>query len=131
MAADSSSTIRLRRAYDSPDGGRRVLVDRLWPRGVARSDLDLVEWAKQVAPSDGLRRAFHAGELPFDAFAQRYRDELRAEGDDAGRRAVHALLRRWRDSGPGDLVLVYAATDRERSHARVLAEHLRLSLIHI
>lgn len=79
--------MRIQRIYDAPDGGRRVLVDRLWPRGVSREAAGLDAWARELAPSDELRRAFHGG-LSFAAFEARYRSELEGadlavlEGDD-------------------------------------------------
>lgn len=67
--------VRIARIYDEPDGTRRVLVDRLWPRGVSKEQAALDHWAKDLAPSDGLRKEYHAG-LPWDAFEARYRAEL-------------------------------------------------------
>jgi len=60
----------------SPDDGRRVLVDRLWPRGVSRERAALDEWAKDATPSTALRRAFHSGDLDWERFVPAYRAEL-------------------------------------------------------
>src|SRR6185312_9377999 len=70
--------VGLRRIYDPPDGqdGIRVLVDRLWPRGVARSTAELDEWIKDVAPSAALRTWFGHDPDRFDEFRRRYRAEL-------------------------------------------------------
>lgn len=66
--------MRVARIYDDPEG-ERVLVDRLWPRGISTERARLLRWAKDVAPSDGLRRAFHDG-MPWAEFEAAYRDEL-------------------------------------------------------
>lgn len=121
--------IRIRRVYDAPDGGFRVLVDRIWPRGVAKDDLELDEWCKGVAPSTDARKDFDHDPERFAAFRQRYTAELEAAGDpdrpdDGGAPAVGALLERWSDSRKKDLVLLYAAKDTENNHAVVLREHL-------
>lgn len=100
--------MRVARIYDEPDGGHRILIDRLWPRGVSREQAALDPWAKDLAPSDGLRKAFHDG-LPFEAFAAAYREEL--EGADL------APLRR------DDAVLLTAAKGRP-CHADVLLDML-------
>jgi uncharacterized protein YeaO (DUF488 family) len=73
---------RARRVYDPPsaDDGIRVLVDRLWPRGLARDEAHLDLWLKDVTPSDDLRKWYHANPEEFDEFAGRYRAEL--EGQD-------------------------------------------------
>lgn len=116
MAVD----IRLCRAYDDSDGvGYRVLVDRLWPRGIKKEALDIAEWDKDVAPSNELRKDFHSGGLDFEDFSARYRGEL-DESD-----APAQLMARFAESDKRVLVLVYGAKDEEQNHARVLAEHLR------
>lgn len=125
----SQAVIRIRRAYDAPDGGYRVLVDRLWPRGVSKEDLDLDEWCKEVAPSAETRRAFHHDPELFPAFRRRYLEELAAAGDperpdDGGAPAVQALLERWSASRKKDLVLVFGAKDTENNQAVVLRDHL-------
>lgn len=111
-------TIRIRRIYEpvSPDDGTRVLVDRVWPRGVRKADAALDLWAKEVTPSTGLRKWFGHDPARFDDFALAYRNEL-----DARPEAVAELVALARG---GDLTLVYAARDPECNHARVLAEYL-------
>jgi uncharacterized protein YeaO (DUF488 family) len=113
-----SSAIRLKRAYDSPaaDDGIRVLVDRLWPRGVSKADARIDHWLKEVAPSAELRRWF--GHLPerWPEFRRRYLEELRSN-------AVVGQLRQIMAAGP--VTLVYGAKDREHNDAVVLAEYLR------
>lgn len=107
---------RVKRVYDepSPDDGFRVLVDRLWPRGVTKQRAALDLWAKEVAPSNELRVWFHHHPDEFDAFAGRYRAELDANGPEVDR---------LRDVGPV-VTLLYSVRDHEHNHAVVLAEYL-------
>lgn len=121
----SALTITLERVHDlldddgPADGERRVLVDRLWPRGVKKERLVHDEWDKDVAPSSELRKAFHGGVLDFEEFSARYRRELE-EGE-----AAQALLDRAEEDGAGTLVLLFAAKDVEHNHAQVLQEVLQ------
>lgn len=102
----------------SADGEHRVLVDRLWPRGIAKERLDHDAWDKDIAPSPELRKAFHAGELDFEQFREHYLSEL--SDSDAPRRLLEAAA----DAEASILVLVYAAKDSEYNHALVLREAL-------
>ncbi|MCZ1010874.1 DUF488 family protein [Streptomyces lydicus] len=88
-----ASALRVRRVYEAPEpaDGARVLVDRLWPRGLSKADAQLSEWCKDVAPSSELRRWFHHEGPRFAEFAERYREELARE----------AARRRWRAAGAG------------------------------
>ena len=121
----SALTITLERVHDlldddgPADGERRVLVDRLWPRGVKKERLVHDEWDKDVAPSSELRKAFHGGELDFEEFSARYSREL-GEGE-----AAQALLDRAEEDGADTLVLLFAAKDVEHNHAQVLQEVLQ------
>jgi uncharacterized protein YeaO (DUF488 family) len=119
MAAPAQ--VRLRRVYEPPDpsDGRRVLVDRLWPRGLAKSAAAVDEWLKVVAPSDTLRRWYGHQPEKFPAFRQRYQQELRSPE----RSAALDHLRQLADGGP--LTLLTATRDIEHSQAAVLAEELR------
>ena len=85
-----TSAIRVKRIYEdpSPDDGARVLVDRLWPRGVSKERADLTEWLKDVAPSTDLRKWYGHDPAKFDEFSRRYRDEL---DDDEHAEAFAAL----------------------------------------
>jgi uncharacterized protein YeaO (DUF488 family) len=114
--------IRLKRAYEpaSARDGYRILVDRLWPRGVSKKQAKLDEWAKELAPSSQLREWFGHDPSRFPEFRRRYIDELRA---DAPR--LKELRRRAR---MGTLTLVYSAHDSEHNDAVVLAEVLRRGL---
>lgn len=111
-------SIEVRRVYEDADGGYRVLVDRLWPRGMAKSALELDEWAKEVAPSTELRRWYGHEPSRFDEFTRRYRAELRTQpaADEAAR--ISNLARRRR------VVLLTATRDLARSGAEVLREQL-------
>ena len=115
--AAHTGRIRVRRAYESPDGGYRVLVDRMWPRGVAKADAELDERCQDVAPSADLRRWFDHDPAKWAEFRRRYRHELFLD-------AAEDLLERWRRSGEQELVLVYGAKDEDHNHALVLAEAL-------
>ncbi|ROQ97802.1 uncharacterized protein YeaO (DUF488 family) [Streptomyces sp. 2132.2] len=112
--------IRVRRVYDPPEPGAdgvRVLVDRLWPRGLAKAAAAVDEWPKAVTPSAELRKWFHAGGSR-EEFRQRYEAEL-AEP------AAAAELDRLRGlAGAGPLTLLTAVKDPASSHAAVLAELL-------
>jgi uncharacterized protein YeaO (DUF488 family) len=121
----SALTITLERVHDVLDddgpgaGERRVLVDRLWPRGVKKERLAHDEWDKDVAPSPELRTACHEGELDCEEFSARYRRELES-GE-----AAEALLERTGEAGARTLVLLFAAKDVEHNHAQVLQEVLQ------
>jgi len=113
--------IRLKRIYDpaSKDDGERVLVDRLWPRGIRREKAKLSLWLKDIAPGPDLREWFGHDPERFDEFSHRYRAELAANEDAVGR--IGDLLKR------GPVTLLYAAHDPVHNHAQVLADYLRAS----
>ncbi len=116
----AETRVRLGRVYDdrSADDGARVLVDRLWPRGLKKDAGKVDEWVKAVAPSDSLRRWYGHEPARFAEFRRRYQAELR-EGEQAG------ALRHLRDlAAAGPLTLVTATRDIEHSQAAVLAEQL-------
>lgn len=118
MAEQARGRIEVRRIYDVLGGHRsyRILVDRLWPRGVKKEDAALDEWAKEVAPSDGLRRWYGHDVKRFPEFARRYRLELRQAATAQALRHLVELARRRR------VELVTATRDLEHSGARVLAQ---------
>jgi uncharacterized protein YeaO (DUF488 family) len=111
--------VRLKRAYEPPSAsdGYRVLVDRLWPRGVSRAQAHLDEWARELAPSAELRRWFAHDPERFAEFKRRYAEELAVQED-----KLRELRRRARQ---GTLTLVYGARDTQHNDAVVLAEILR------
>ena len=117
----SHHEIRVRRVYDEPDrahAGARILVDRLWPRGVAKVDVAPEEWLKDVAPSTELRRWYGHEVEKFDEFERRYRAELRRQPASA---AVEHLLDL---AGHRRVTLLTATRDVPHSGAAVLLEHL-------
>jgi uncharacterized protein YeaO (DUF488 family) len=111
-------TVRVRRVREQrdPDDGTRVLVDRLWPRGLAKADADHDRWLRDVAPSTELRRWFGHDPDRFAEFARRYRAELDAEP------AASALADLRATAAAGPLTLLTATRDVDTSHARVLAD---------
>lgn len=111
--------IQLKRVYDPPEkeDGYRVLVDRLWPRGVSKDDAALDRWMKEVAPSDELREWFGHDPEKWDEFRRRYERELEEKEE-----AIAFLEER---SVKGTLTLVYAAQDTEHNNAVALKGYLR------
>lgn len=110
--------IQCKRVYDpaSDDDGYRVLVDRLWPRGIKKEALVMDEWCKALAPSAELRKRFHAELVDFSSFSQFYRAELDAQRA-LGQRLVLFAQKQ-------NLTLLYAAKNRDQNHALVLAAWL-------
>ena len=112
--------IKTQRVYaGAPGGWHSILVDRLWPRGIAKADLD-VTWLKEVGPSTELRQWFGHDPDKFDEFAQRYRTEL--EGSDAFDELLHEVRDYKR------VALLFGAKDEEHNQAVVLADLLREKL---
>ncbi|WP_031083905.1 DUF488 domain-containing protein [Streptomyces sp. NRRL WC-3549] len=115
--------VRVRRVYDPPEkaDGTRVLVDRLWPRGVSKEHAAVDVWAKEAAPSNELRSWYHQDPAArYDGFVDRYRTEL---GDPAHAPAVEELTGLLRAGGP--VTFVTAVKDVGTSQVPVLVEHLR------
>lgn len=114
--------ILLKRAYEKParSDGFRVLVDRLWPRGVKKADLSLRTWAKELAPSPGLRQWFGHDEKRWIEFRKRYKREL---ADPKVRRIIKGIIARAKDISA--ITLVYAARDTEHNEAVVLRDKFR------
>jgi uncharacterized protein YeaO (DUF488 family) len=110
--------VRIRRAYEprQPDDGRRVLVDRLWPRGLSKHDLEDVIWIREVAPSAELRKWFGHQPERWAEFRRRYFAELRVN-------PAVAVLRELIAAGP--VTLIYGAHDELHNQAVALAEYLR------
>ena len=112
--------VRAGRVYDPPTAGDgvRILVDRLWPRGVKKADAAVDHWCRDVAPSTELRRWYGHDPDRFDEFAARYRAEL----DEPEPAAAVAVLRRLAEQEP--LILLTATKSLDLSHAAVLAEFI-------
>ena len=109
-----AADVRLKRAYEPPvqEDGTRILIDRLWPRGVSKADAAVDDWVKDVAPSSALRKWFGHDPARWDEFRRRYREELRRN-----RPLVRELRRRARE---GPITLVYSAKDEAHNDAVVL-----------
>jgi uncharacterized protein YeaO (DUF488 family) len=111
--------LQIKRAYElpAPEDGYRVLIDRLWPRGVSRDHARLDAWARELAPSSELRRWFGHDPARYEEFRRRYREELLPREE-----TLRELRVRARNEM---LTLVYGARDTEHNDATVLAELLR------
>ena len=110
--------VKLRRIYDppSPQDGYRVLVDRIWPRGVSREDASINLWLKEIAPSFALRKWFAHDAAKWAEFLTRYQSELEQNQD-----AVAELEHTMRE---GQVTLLYAARDEEHNNAVALRHYL-------
>tara|TARA_R110002049_G_scaffold306252_1_gene504382 strand:- start:4408 stop:4767 length:360 start_codon:yes stop_codon:yes gene_type:complete len=110
--------IKLKRAYDAPtrSDGKRILVDRLWPRGLRKEDANLHSWVKDIAPSNELRKWFGHDPDRWHTFQERYKTELAENGDEI--RELRAL------ANSGTITLVYGARDEEHNNAVVLRQVL-------
>lgn len=111
--------IRLKRIYELPaaDDGYRVLVDRLWPRGLTKEKAQVDEWAKDIAPSNELRKWFHADRTKWAEFRKMYLAELK---DQEARLRELATISKKRN-----LTLLFASADLEQNHAIILAEAIK------
>ncbi len=110
--------IRIRRAYEpaARGDGRRVLVDRIWPRGVSKEEAQVDEWLKEIAPSNELRKWFGHDPERWEEFRKRYFRELDARPE------LVQQLREWADGHT--VTLVYGARDTEHNNAVALKEYL-------
>jgi uncharacterized protein YeaO (DUF488 family) len=113
------SKIHIKRVYDKPlkKDGCRVLVDRLWPRGVKKEEAALDEWIKDLAPSPSLRKWWAHDPVLWNEFQKRYEAEL------VSNKAVEAFIQEHNDKPV--ITLVYGARDKEHNHALVLQNYLR------
>jgi len=112
--------LQIKRIYEpvSPKDGTRILVDRLWPRGLSKAEASVDLWLKEIAPSAELRTWFDHDQAKWREFRLRYRAELLGKSD-----LLAALKERAED---GVLTLLYAAKDEKHNHAVVLLEQLEL-----
>lgn len=114
-------SIELKRAFDEPgNDGYRVLVDRIWPRGVSREALRADEWLKDVAPASALRKDFHAGKLSWDEFRRSYLAELKDHRDTLRPLAERATRE--------TVTLLFSAKDEQHNNAVVLRQYLNMLL---
>jgi len=114
--AIKADNVRLKRAYDPPaeNDGRRILVDRLWPRGVGKARANIDEWVKELAPSAKLRKWFGHDPDRWKTFRHRYAREIQQQDE------LLAHLRQLARSEP--ITLVYAARDKTHNDALVLRD---------
>jgi len=113
---DNPTMLALKRVYEppAPEDGTRILVDRLWPRGIARDKARIDLWLKDIAPSDALRRRFHARPADWQRFVAAYAAELEGAAAQAAACELRDRLRR------GPVTLLYAARDEGRNNAVAL-----------
>jgi len=115
--------IKLKRAYDEVEDsdGYRILVDRLWPRGVSKEKLQIEEWLKEIAPSNELRKWIHNNPNKFDDFILKYHKEL-----DQKTQLISKLKELYQEHQT--LTLIYASKNREQNNATVLKDYLEREL---
>jgi uncharacterized protein YeaO (DUF488 family) len=113
-----ATRVRIKRAYEAPaaDDGTRILVDRLWPRGVKKTDAAIDEWMKEIAPSTALRKWFGHDSARWQEFRSRYKSEINEHADELER--LRTLARR------GRITLLFAAHDETHNNAVVVRELL-------
>jgi uncharacterized protein YeaO (DUF488 family) len=110
--------IVVKRIYEpaTSKDGYRILVDRLWPRGIKKEKAGIDTWLKEVAPSTDLRKWFHAGKGTFAEFKKKYRTELK---ENTALKDLKSLVKEHKQ-----VTLLYAAKDEEQNHAHILADLL-------
>lgn len=108
--------VQIKRVYDpaSPEDGKRILIDRLWPRGMKKDEAKIDEWIKEIAPSTDLRKWFAHDPERWREFKRRYQQELKTKSD------VIELLRK--EARKGTVTLLFSAHDLEHNNAVVLRE---------
>jgi uncharacterized protein YeaO (DUF488 family) len=108
--------IKIKRIYDpaSPTDGKRILIDRLWPRGLKKEEAAVDEWLKEIAPSSELRKWFSHDPVKWGEFSRRYREELQGQAE-----LVDKLRREARK---GTVTILYAAKDEQHNNAVVLKD---------
>jgi uncharacterized protein YeaO (DUF488 family) len=114
-------SIAVKRAYEAPSekDGRRILVDRVWPRGVSKTELQLDGWYRELAPSTQLRKWFGHDPERWPEFQKRYRTELKKAGAREALEELATMARR------GRVTLLFGARDEEHNQAIVLRDHIK------
>lgn len=109
-------SIKIKRIYEKPlpSDGYRMLVDRLWPRGISKKTAALDQWNKEIAPSTALRKWFGHQPERIEEFTQKYKEELATKNDELDK--IKALAQTQ------NLTLLYAAKDKQINHAKILLE---------
>ena len=113
--------LQWKRVYDAPEesDGYRILIDRLWPRGMKKEAAELSDWAKDIAPSTDLRKKYHNGEISYEDFAIAYDKELSENpGLPAFAKEIKDHLRN------GNVTLLYAGKDQDKSQIPTLRNHI-------
>jgi uncharacterized protein YeaO (DUF488 family) len=108
--------IKIKRIYDpaSPTDGKRILIDRLWPRGLKKEEAAVDEWLKEIAPSSELRKWFSHDPVKWGEFARRYREELQGKAE---------LIEKFRrEARKGTVTILYSAKDVQHNNAVVLKD---------
>jgi uncharacterized protein YeaO (DUF488 family) len=111
--------IKIKRVYDppEPEDGKRILIDRLWPRGLKKENLKMDEWLKEIAPSDKLRKWFSHDPKKYEEFKKRYAKELEDKSE--------ILERIRREAKKGRVTILFSAKDTEHNNATVMKELLK------
>lgn len=114
-------TVKLKRVYDeaATNDGKRILVDRVWPRGVSKEKADLYEWFKEIGPTKELRQWFNHEPEKFAAFKKKYREELQSGDQKAAYDQLKEIQKAY-----STITLVFSAKDEENNQAQVLKEML-------
>jgi uroporphyrinogen-III C-methyltransferase len=117
--------LRWKRIYDTAeeDDGFRILIDRLWPRGISKADAQLGAWARDVAPSAALRSAFHRNETDYKTFAESYEKEL--QDNDEMTKFIEEIKNKLKT---GNVTLLYASREPEHSQIPVLRSFIEKRL---
>ena len=110
------ASLKLKRVYEAAEAsdGTRILVDRLWPRGMAKDKARIDLWLKDIAPSDALRKRFHGKPEDWEAFCEAYGEELEGEAAQAAVKELRGLFKK------GAVTLLYAARDERHNNAVAL-----------
>jgi len=113
--------IRLKRIYDkvAKNDGERILVDRIWPRGISKEKAELDHWLKEIGPTDKLRKAFHNDEISFKDFKEKYLKELKSGEQKEALDELKQIADRHKQ-----ITLLFAAKNKEEYQAVILKEHL-------
>ncbi|WP_112182407.1 MULTISPECIES: DUF488 domain-containing protein [Paraliobacillus] len=115
-------TIKVKRVYETirKDDGKRILVDRVWPRGISKENLQLDNWLKELAPSTSLRKWFQHDPDKYQTFKQKYQTELKEDSE------KQEALKELKDviRSNDNVTLLYAAKDEQHNQALVLKEEL-------
>ena len=114
--------IKLKRAYDTAakKDGMRILVDRIWPRGVSKEDAAIDEWLKEIAPTSQLRKSFHDGDVSYEEFCKKYKQELQ-QGE---QKQAFDRLKKIVDERDAAVTLVFAAKNEQENNAKYLHDAL-------